>query len=823
MRKRAIIAGLLAAAGAAAPATAQDSVSGSTGIANVDSIVAWDLAEQANYYVVDLQSITTSRENVFGIAPLFKAHRVWQDPFSPGIFPTCNISHNVVSNMTVQGPAPLQSYSLWTGPGMGVNTANPNVNLPGTPVSPSGQTFQLAAAMAEFGFTDGPSGTEWNGIVAGTIHYTAAEPTRLYVSRINAAANGRNNAEEFSQFGLGAIDASGNVYFRADNAGTPAAPNRIQGQNIFRVRLHDDGPLPGRDPSVANVIDDNVGGAGSLSDHAATDWIVQRSTITHSVPNAIPRERGLGVTRGVYAGPAFSTEYIYEFSPNATTGTGAHRGPFADHRSPMSLSHAVFFPGSVATMGVLLKNSGSPDVSQHLGVWGVAPNGAVVGTQQLALPTSITDNGVSPPYTQTFDLTIVPPDDPGYFFDVLDGFDHYRGQTAFRGGPTVGVGMDQAGRLIATGVAYIGRTGALYDAGSTTLANWGYNAITVARVASPGAQPEWTLAAYVVPNPNFNPLDPNPNNRNPIRGKPFVDENGTPLGELRPFFELVSTAIGPSLSAGAVDSVGNVWFIAPYDRYNASGDLRGNPTTGLFRAIYNPDNFSYTLELVLSNGAEIRGRNSDRDFKITFLSLTNSNGGVSPGGLWANSVNQSTWAGAHRDSLATEDPRTCGGVVLQASIIYDVNDDGEFISLTGNQGDPNSPDQNYNVLLFIGATQGGGQPVDCNGNGIDDAVEIAANPALDCYNPAVVQNPHVIGGPDGVLDMCQCQGNFNRDGAVNSTDISAMLAGWLDAVNNGNTNADINCSGSTNSTDISAFLTIWLAQVQDQVPFDGCP
>jgi hypothetical protein len=113
--------------------------------------------------------------------------------------------------------------------------------------------------------------------------------------------------------------------------------------------------------------------------------------------------------------------------------------------------------------------------------------------------------------------------------------------------------------------------------------------------------------------------------------------------------------------------------------------------------------------------------------------------------------------------------------------------------------------------------------VDCNGNGIPDSVEIAADPALDCYNPAVIQNPNVIGGPDGALDSCQCQGNFNRDGAVNSTDISAMLAGWLDAVNNGNTNADINCSGSTNSTDISAFLTIWLAQVQGDDPNDGCP
>jgi hypothetical protein len=138
--------------------------------------------------------------------------------------------------------------------------------------------------------------------------------------------------------------------------------------------------------------------------------------------------------------------------------------------------------------------------------------------------------------------------------------------------------------------------------------------------------------------------------------------------------------------------------------------------------------------------------------------------------------------------------------------------DGDVVSCAGTNGNE------YTLQI-----QCGGGTVDCNGNGIDDAVEIAANPALDCFNPSVVQNPHVIGGPDGQLDSCQCQGNFNRDGGVNSTDISAMLAGWLDAVNNGNTNADINCSGSTNSTDISAFLTIWLAQVQGTDPNDGCP
>jgi len=126
----------------------------------------------------------------------------------------------------------------------------------------------------------------------------------------------------------------------------------------------------------------------------------------------------------------------------------------------------------------------------------------------------------------------------------------------------------------------------------------------------------------------------------------------------------------------------------------------------------------------------------------------------------------------------------------------------------------------YVLTVDVGGGCGG---TDCNQNGIVDSVEIAGNAALDCYNPAIIANPNVIGGADGALDACQCQGDFNRNNAVNSTDISAMLTGWLASVQGPNLNGDINCSGSTNSSDVSAFLTVWLAQVQNVNPWDGCP
>jgi hypothetical protein len=58
-----------------------------------------------------------------------------------------------------------------------------------------------------------------------------------------------------------------------------------------------------------------------------------------------------------------------------------------------------------------------------------------------------------------------------------------------------------------------------------------------------------------------------------------------------------------------------------------------------------------------------------------------------------------------------------------------------------------------------------------------------------------------------------CRGDWDRDGVVNSGDISFFLMGWLRDVQTGGTEADFDGSGQTNSGDISAFLTDWLASI----------
>lgn len=64
---------------------------------------------------------------------------------------------------------------------------------------------------------------------------------------------------------------------------------------------------------------------------------------------------------------------------------------------------------------------------------------------------------------------------------------------------------------------------------------------------------------------------------------------------------------------------------------------------------------------------------------------------------------------------------------------------------------------------------------------------------------------------DHVADLCRCPADWDGDAVVNSADISAFLAAWVEAVTGGTAGADYDRSGTTNSGDISAFLGSWLA------------
>lgn len=65
------------------------------------------------------------------------------------------------------------------------------------------------------------------------------------------------------------------------------------------------------------------------------------------------------------------------------------------------------------------------------------------------------------------------------------------------------------------------------------------------------------------------------------------------------------------------------------------------------------------------------------------------------------------------------------------------------------------------------------------------------------------------------VTLTVCAADWDRSGAVNSSDISAFLTAWLAALAPQSIGVDVNGDGGVNSSDISVFLTAWLAGVQN--------
>src|SRR5262249_15948388 len=61
---------------------------------------------------------------------------------------------------------------------------------------------------------------------------------------------------------------------------------------------------------------------------------------------------------------------------------------------------------------------------------------------------------------------------------------------------------------------------------------------------------------------------------------------------------------------------------------------------------------------------------------------------------------QTTHRNVSTTGLAPRSADTLGGLVLGAQIVYDVDGDGNFVTLSS---DPNTADQDYRVLLYVGS------------------------------------------------------------------------------------------------------------------------
>ena len=683
-RRRPLLA-LIAAVttGLTAVATAQDSVSKIQGLPG-DAVDATGATEQRNNYVVDLATFRSSWNAGYGIAPIVKASRTNSPlPPAPDAFFTNQISaSSISSDLRVGVPFFGSSYARWSAQGFGVND-DITFNDPGTAVNTSGFVGnQFGFAFAEFSTTGPPTNDSLeNNIIGGIVNYRTSAPSRLYVSRISAATNSPNGTCNDAQFGYGAVDANGNVHFRADGAGiqNPCGQDTIPGGSGYYFRV----AMQSRNTALINFLNDNA----TTGDTAATVRMSTGTVTTHNVPNCVPASFGgtplvLGSNFGVTPAPG---EYVYESSPGMTTATMSHfAAGSTDHRG--ALSHLgknyAMFPGSTrGTAGVMAQDSLGR--TRILNVWGLAANAAPLSPRGLELPAgSITDN------TDGFSVNSSS--------DVR--FSHYYGSTAFRGGVSqLALGTDAGNNLLAAAVANHTTVGS---------GNAEKNLIAVARTDAAGTTTTWAVAAYTTAT----------------GGKAIHDATGTNvIGTLIPYSMLGGTLpnFGTSMSAPSFDSKGNIYFVATH-RLTGLADS----AVGVFRARYDRATFSYKLELLFRTGDVFHGNNSNTNWQVRFLPLT-STSGISPSAFFSGGASNAAYNGLDPNTLTEGDARTLGGMVLAATIVYDVDGDGQFIRSTGSSGTVGSPDEDYQVLLYV-------QPAeDCNDNGVPDDIDIADGTSTD--------------------------------------------------------------------------------------------
>ncbi|MBL8763844.1 MAG: hypothetical protein JNM07_06205 [Phycisphaerae bacterium] len=665
------IAALVMLAGAA-PSLAQDSTAktGSTS----DALNPYSTTLQRTNYVVDLGRVTSSWGITWGIAPIAKSSK------SSVFFSNSFLNAQGISRETLNvGSFAAGSYAAWAAAGAGVSPTDNDA--PGT-VSSSGLSGkQMGWLFAEANSSSASDNANYDAVIAGVINYDPGAPSRLYVSRINAAIDGTTTGESFASFGAGSVDANANAHFRADNFAATGA-NPLQKKNAFRVRALN------RNTATLNTVS-QLGG----SDAAATNWLVQNFELSAnatdlSVPTIIPQSIA---GRPVLLTSRFDKNYWAETTAGVMGApTATHRPGTNDHRGALSYSRFNFagFASATSGMSCTLVKPDADTLTRGISVWGLDANGNVTNTRLIQLPTSagqinITDNDTGLNTTTVYPAT-------------TSEFDHYRSLAGPRGGNgQPAIGTDQAGNLIASAVVYGNGTG-----------NGDAQTFCAVAKSTPAGTTTWTLAGYVY-------LDLG---SGLFVGKPIVDGSGTPIGQMTALTNVTGgIPFGPSMSAPAIDSVGNVWFITAAELYNRLPDGSSDFDNVLVRAVYNPATFSYKLEKVLELGDEIFGPNSGTNYQIRFLSIATTTstatiGTVSPSTLWSQNVNQDVYGNADRSTLSTRDPRTLGGLVLNASIVYDTNNDGDYDTALG--------DQSYQALMFIG---GSFCKADWNGDGsVDD-------------------------------------------------------------------------------------------------------
>ena len=806
MNRKAQVIALTMVAGLAAPALAQDSISkNQTGLPG-DALNWVDPTAQRTRYVVDSQQITSSWGVPFGVAPIIKTDRSVNPALSQGTIFFNNLFSGFGMSRTVRtAPFRGSSYLFWNQAGGGLN-AEQNDTALNTTETPSGSSFQFTAFMNQFGSASTPaSQSTVNSGIGAVVNVSNDLPRRFFVERslLNAtSATGGATSANGAQ-AVGASDSNGQFVFRADANAANSPSGRILNQNLGQVNLLN------RSSSL-NVLS-STGTTTTATDTAATRFVggLNNFGTTLTVPSALPASLSSdGDTR--YLGPTFGRSYVYENAAgNAVFGAAggdyltavpSAGANFPDHRGAIAVLPRSLFAGTVATGAVLARSGTIGSNNDYVAVFGIDNNGAVPAGARFALPVPLTvpldrapasDNppgGVGP------DLFGSPAPIPA---TMTGAWAYHQGGTAFNGpNAAVAIGRDLAGRGLVAGLMYENITAPTWNADVTPTPNV---AIVVGRFdpANPAGTVEWRVVAWTYAA-GFDPAD---HDGTPIRGdagtaghfstsvpssgrrdgildlNPASATYDRPIGRLQPTLSFPGPTAGaaPSITPPAIDSVGNIWFVArgafnTYSSTTLSGFARFNST--LIRAVYNPDTFTYDLEEVLEFGDRVYGKNSLTTYSIggfvlsnALTSLTNP-GAPNPAAFGSSSVT----AGADRNidpatlptfgtAGAVADPRSLGGLVIGANILYDVNNDDEFEDPSGTApANPASIDEGYSALLYVSFRS-------CN---------------ADLNGDSVVDNSDFVLFANAYNNFLDTLGDFNNDGFTDNSDFVVFANAYND-------------------------------------------
>jgi len=424
----------------------------------------------------------------------------------------------------------------------------------------------------------------------------------------------------------------------------------------------------------------NTGGGNTSDQPAATTYVLNNSTTTTNTPAVLP-------ATGATSPLAVILDFANTYRANGAAGVSTHLGAgIGSHRGNPYFSSVITAFGGVGSAVSAARPTGATPKVQSLNLFGLSSAGAVQTTRGATMPSPITDGA-------------------GFSANAAGDaeFLQYLSQTSFRG---------------ASGQAAVGHdplTGSTLAAATATDPTQG-DFIAVAKIN--GGTTNWTVAAHV--------------------GKAVLDgPAGGTVGT-------IALAVPLSISAPAIDTQGNIYFVAAYQ------PTAGMLTQALIKAVNTAS--GYRLEKLLHAGQMFTGANSTRQFTVSRLTLGDSDS-IASGSFFSGNLLQPTFPG--RSVEGPDDPFAFGGAIVNAKLVYD------------NEGTP----EEYQAVLFIGPGEATAAPPCCPGNAdkmapgqvtFNDVLAVLAN----FLNPGANPNGTSVG-------------DSNCDGVIDFNDVLNVLANFL--------------------------------------------